>query len=179
MLLKFREGCYGVVSYIQKMFHQVLTNQDDQQALRFLWRDNPNQAFEDYAMTVHVFGKADSPCCPNWALKRTALDQKESVTKNVIDAVLHKFYMDGYLDSFSDIAIAVSTILSVSTLLEDGGFHLTEWTSNSIDILNTLPKGGISPKITNLDLANLPIERVLGIVWNPKSDQITLQSVSK
>ena len=179
VLLKFREGRYGVMSDIQQMFHQVLTNQDDQQALRFLWRDNPNQAFQDYAMTVHVFGKADSPCCANWALKRTALDQKKSVSKNVIDAVLHKFYMDDYLDSFNDITIAVSTTLSVSTLLEDGGFHLTKWTSNSIDILNTFPKDDISPKITNLDLANLPIERVLGILWNPKSDQINVQSLLK
>ena len=69
----------------------VLPSQDDQQVLRFLWRDNPNQAFEDYAMMVHVFGKADSPCCANWALKCTTLDQKESVSKNVIDAVLHNF----------------------------------------------------------------------------------------
>ena len=52
VLLKFREGRYGVMSNIQQMFHQVLTNQDDQQALRFLWRGNPNQAFEDYAMMV-------------------------------------------------------------------------------------------------------------------------------
>ena len=65
VLLKFREVCYGAMSGIQQMFHQVLTNQDDQQALGFLWRDNPNQAFEDTAMTVHVFGKADSPCCAN------------------------------------------------------------------------------------------------------------------
>ena len=57
VLLKFREGRYGVMSDIQQMFHQVLTNQDDQQALRFLWRDNPNQAFEDYVMTVHVLEK--------------------------------------------------------------------------------------------------------------------------
>ena len=102
VLLKFREGRYGVMSDIQQMFHQVLTNQDDQQALRFLWRDNPNQAFQDYAMTVHVFGKADSPCCANWALKRTTLDQKDSVRKNVIHAVLYKCYMDDYLDSFND-----------------------------------------------------------------------------
>ena len=32
VLLKFREGRYGVMSDIQQMFHQVLTNQDDQQA---------------------------------------------------------------------------------------------------------------------------------------------------
>ena len=128
---------------------------------------------------VHVFGKAESLCCANWTLKRTALVQKESVSKNVIDAFLHKVYINNYLDSFNDLKTAASTILSVSTLLKDGAFHLRKWTSNSIDILNTLPKDDISPKITNLDLANLPIERTLGIVQDPKYDQITVQSLSK
>ena len=35
VLLKFKEGLYGVMSDIKQMFHQVLTNQEDQQALRF------------------------------------------------------------------------------------------------------------------------------------------------
>ena len=87
--------------------------------------------------------------------------------------------MDDYLDSFNDLTTAVSTILSVSKLLKDGGFHLTKWTSKSIDILNTLPKDDISPKVTNLDLVDLPIERTLGKMWDPKSDQITVQSLSK
>ena len=87
--------------------------------------------------------------------------------------------MDDYLDSFNNLTTAVSTILSVSSLLKNGGFRLTKWTSNSIDILNNLPKDDISQKITNLDLANLPIERTLGIMWDPKSDQITVQSLSK
>ena len=54
-------------------------------------------------MMVHVFGKADSPCCANWALQRTAVDQNDSVSKNVIDAVLHKFYKDDYLDTFVSV----------------------------------------------------------------------------
>ena len=87
VLLRLREVRYGVMSDIQQMFHQDLINHDDQHVLRFLWRDNPNQAFGDYAMTAHDFGKADSPCCANWTLKRTALDQKESVSENSIDAV--------------------------------------------------------------------------------------------
>ena len=60
------------MSDIEQMLRQVLTNHDDQQVLRFLWRDDPNQAFEVYAMTVHLFGMF--PCCANWAVKRTTLD---------------------------------------------------------------------------------------------------------
>ena len=65
-----------------------------------------------------IFLKTDFSCCANWTLKRTTLDQKESVSKNVIDAVLHKFYMDDYLDSFNDLKTAVLSILSVSSLLK-------------------------------------------------------------
>ena len=42
-----------------------------------------------------------------------------------------------------------------------------------------MPKDDISPKITNLDFPNLSIERTLGIVRDPKSDQWTLHTLSK
>ena len=38
VLTKFREERCGTMSDIQQMFHQVLTNRDNQQALRFLER---------------------------------------------------------------------------------------------------------------------------------------------
>ena len=102
VLLRFRKGRYAIMSDIQQMFHQVLTNFSQQQALRLLWllrllwRDNLNQAFEDYITRAHVFGKAYSLCCANLALKCTPLDQKKSVSQNIIDIVLHKLYMDDY-----------------------------------------------------------------------------------
>ena len=36
VLLRFRKGCYAIMSDIQQMFHQVLTNFSEQQALRLL-----------------------------------------------------------------------------------------------------------------------------------------------
>lgn len=89
---------------IQQMFYQVLTNHDDQQAAKCLWRGNQNQAFQDCVRTVHVSGKTTFPCCANWELKHTVLDQKESVSKSIIGAVLHRLYKDYYLDSFNDLA---------------------------------------------------------------------------
>lgn len=38
VLTKFREERCGTMNDIQQMFHQVLTNHDNQQALRFLER---------------------------------------------------------------------------------------------------------------------------------------------
>ena len=41
VLLKFGEERYGIMSDIQEMFYQALTNCDDQQALRFMFLAKP------------------------------------------------------------------------------------------------------------------------------------------
>ena len=53
-------------------------------------------------MNVHLFGKIDSPCCTNWSLKKTALNQRDTNPENIISKILDNFYMDDYLHSFSD-----------------------------------------------------------------------------
>ena len=40
-------------------------------ALHFLWRANSQDDIKDYVMLVHVFSKANSPCCANRALQKT------------------------------------------------------------------------------------------------------------
>ena len=42
------------------MFHQVRVGEEDQDALRLLWRENPHDYIDDYKMHVHLFGKNDS-----------------------------------------------------------------------------------------------------------------------
>ena len=54
------------------MFHQVRVGEEDQDALRFLWRENPHDYIDDYKMHVHLFGKNDSPCVVSFVIKQTA-----------------------------------------------------------------------------------------------------------
>ena len=60
VLLRFREGRFTVIADIEKMFHQVRVRLKDTDALRFLWRANPQDDIKDYVMLVHTFGKVDS-----------------------------------------------------------------------------------------------------------------------
>ena len=69
ILMRFRENKYVVMADVKEMFHQIKVKISDCDALRFVWRENPNHPIIDYAMTVHLFGKADSPCIANWILK--------------------------------------------------------------------------------------------------------------
>ena len=130
-------------------------------------------------MNVHLFGKTDSSCCSNWALRKTALDNQQQFNENVVNAVLKRFYMDDYLDSFDDPQTAVKIITDVVSLLKLGGFDLAKFISNSRDILKEISPGNLSPKIVNLDLDKLPIERALGVSCDPNSDMLTFKVVNK
>ena len=101
------------------MFHQIYARSKDRDALQFLWRENPLLPISEFFMNVDLFGKMDSPCCGNSTLKRTALDRVNYYPKRVIDAVLTRFYMDDYLDSFSNKEEAINVSTKVKQLLSN------------------------------------------------------------
>ena len=77
-IIRFRLGKYAVSGDIEQMFHQISVSPKDRDALRFLWRENSNEVVSDYKMIVHLFGKNDSPCVANFALKTVISVLKES-----------------------------------------------------------------------------------------------------
>ena len=50
-------------------------------------------------MVVHIFGEKDSPCCANYALKKTGRDNFDEYDASTIESVLKSFYMDDFLIS--------------------------------------------------------------------------------
>ena len=68
------------------MFHGVACREDDTDALRFLWWDGSlDGPPSDCKMTVHLFGKADSPCTAAWALQQTAETTRLSLEKKFVN----------------------------------------------------------------------------------------------
>ena len=74
ILMRFHFGKFPVIGDIEQMFHQVKVKETDRNALRFVWRESPYQNFSDFQMSTHLFGKIDSPCCANHALKKSIVD---------------------------------------------------------------------------------------------------------
>ena len=95
VLLRFRQGNIGLAADVESMFHQVRVREQDQDALRFLWwtgsYDDPPGV---YAMNVHFFGAASSPCVANSALRQAADDNANSFNPNVVEAIKKSFYVD-------------------------------------------------------------------------------------
>lgn len=132
-------------------------------------------------MTVHLFGSGSSPGCANFALKRIATDHEEEFGQDAANFVRDNFYVDDGLKSVPTIAEAVKLIESTRKLCTKGELRLHKFSSNSREVLETIPEDERAKGLKNLDLhqSSLPMERALGVQWCMETDlfqfRITLQ----
>ena len=91
--LRFRRHAFAVSADIEAMFLQVGVPESDRSSIRFLWREDPDSGLVVYQYTRHIFGAKDSPTCANYALHRTAEDNR-SQHPEVVPNVEKNFYMD-------------------------------------------------------------------------------------
>ena len=123
---------------VEAMFCQVAVPEEDQPVLRFLWRNNPTDKVEVYQYVTHIFGTKCLPTCANFALRKTAQDNKDSFPLEA-EAVVRNFYMDDLFKSVPSLLEACNLQAGLVKLLSLGGFNLTKWISNDKDFLNAVP----------------------------------------
>ena len=179
VLMRFREERVALLAGIECMFHQVRVPPDDQDAFRFLWwlDGDLNQQPVDHCMEVHLFGATSSPSCCNFALKKTAEDNKGEFPEEVARTVKRNFYVDDCLKSVKSATNAVEFIHQLRSILSKGGFRLTKWLSSSSDVLDCIPQVERAPSVLGLDLdkVNPPIQRTLGLKRDLEKDEFTLK----
>ena len=177
VLTRFRGERVAVMADIESMFHQVRVPEHDSSFLRFLWWDDGNLAGEvqEYQMLVHLFGAISSPASANFALRRTATDNKQCFPDDVINTVKRNFYVDDCLKSLSSEAAAITHVHDLQALLSRGGFKLTKWISNSRKVIEAIPAHERCAELKKLDFYKneLPSQRALGLQWCVESDTFT------
>ena len=119
VLTRFREDRVAVMADIEAMFYQVRVPDRDSSFLRFLWWEDGNMAHEvqEYQMIVHLFGAISSSACANFALRRTAEDNKSCFPPEVINTVKKNFYVDDCLKSLTSEATAIAHVTNLQALL--------------------------------------------------------------
>ena len=118
-------------------------------------------------MTVHLFVATSSPGCSNFTLKSTANDNERDIGSTASNALREDFYVDDGLKSVPSVDEAVQLIEDAKEMCKRGGFRLHKFTSNSKEVISSVPLEDRAEEIKNIDLDQdvLPIERVLGIQW--------------
>ena len=169
IVIRFRLGQFAVTSDIEQMFHQVRVREEDRDALRFLWRGNPNNYIHGYKMNVHLFGKNDSPCVVNFVIKKIAKD-KYDTDHVVAKSIEEDIYMDDFIKSGNSLETLLYAITSVINTLSQYGFRLHKWISNNEYLLYKIPES---------EKASTNQAKILGINWDIESDNLSLREINK
>ena len=144
--------------------------------LRFLWwkENDSSKIIVDHDMTAYVFGSTSSPSCSNYALKKTAADNVKKYGEDMSSILRRNFYVDDMLKSLPTAKIAVDMIHKVKSLCKEGGFNLTKYFSNHIEVLKSIPdeykKDRVKDKELNLGI--LAEDKAFGVKWNIQEDTL-------
>ena len=127
-------------------------------------------------MNAHVFGGTSSPSCWNYAHRLTAIDNEDKFGKEAAVTLEKNFYVDDLLKSINTIKDATS-IHNVIVMCAAGGFNLTKFTSNSKEIILSIPEEKRRKRVKDHDLSSgeIPQERALGIIWKIEEDALGFQ----
>ena len=174
VLLRFRKNPCAFTGDIEAMFLQVSVPENQRDYLRFLWWPRgTTEPAQEYRMTVHLFGATSSPSCANFALHRTAEDYG-AWSREASETIRNNFYVDDVLKSVEDEETAIRLLKELKDMCARGGFNLTKFNSNSIEVLQSVPRQERAKQVKDLTLGSdlLPTERALGVLWDPNTDAL-------
>ena len=173
VLTKFRENKVAFMADIEKMYFQIFVAEQHRSLLRFLWwkKGSISDKPIDYDTCVHVFGGVSSGACSNYALKVTAIENKEKFGEETAQTLQKNFCLDDLLQLVANEDNAVQLTKKVTGMCHEGSFSLAKFASNSKRVLQTIPEKDRRSGVKDKNLVkDLPEDQVLGVPWNIEDD---------
>lgn len=166
LLVKFRFFKHVFTADIEKMYKQILVNEEQRDLQRFVYRFSPNEPMKEYRLKTVTFGMANAPYIAIRMLQALAerVKDKYPVASSII---LSCMYMDDVLGgchSVNDLFLAYEQLKAT---FDSACMNLRKWCSNSSDLLNRIPECDREAKAM---VANV---KALGISWSAINDVFT------
>lgn len=175
VLLRFRSGLHAALGDVKKMYNSVWLKDDEVHLHRFLWRDNPEDNIEEFAVVRVNIGDKPAGCIAQVAMKETAnlpqfVDMIEERRVLIEDS-----YVDDILTSHDDLKTLERIIKGVEEILKTGGFFLKPWV-----LSHQIGRSGAPAEATLPRTLVLPNQmhdgenKALGVGYKPETDKLRL-----
>ena len=133
VLVRFRCHKTALVGDLEKAFLMISVAEDDRDALRFLWFDDPLS--EEPKIIVFrfarvAFGLSSSPFLLNATLKHHIM-MYENEDPELVQKLLQSLYVDDIIYGDSDDIGAYKLYIKAKSRLAEGGFNARKFVSNS------------------------------------------------
>ena len=173
---RFRRFPVAFTADIAKMYRQIQIHPSERKFQHILWREAENKPIDEFELNTVTYGTA---CAPYLAVKCLQTLAQENLPKYPIGAAvaLENFYVDDAMHSVETVDEAVTTQIQLRELCTSGGFELRKWTSNSKQLLNSIPEN-LREKSVLFDLTIDPSIKTLGLRWNTQEDCFQFKYVS-
>ena len=165
IILRFRTYNYAASTDIEKAFLHVKLHRDDRDYTRFYWLkdvSNPNGQFDVYRFKAVLFGAVSSP----FILYATLYHHLQQYNTPVSRDILHNLYVDNILLGHSSEEEIIQFYHNARAILSEAHFNLRAWATNSPQLRDITQK----EKTADTSTPN----NILGMLWNPVSDQLSL-----
>ncbi|XP_017877686.1 uncharacterized protein LOC108623602, partial [Ceratina calcarata] len=162
ILLRFREGCLGVIADIRRAFVQISIHPAERDFLRFFWYDDEGKVIV-YRHCRVVFGVCSSPFILGAIINLHLSSVLNSFSGNSITEIVYNntkklkrsFYVDNCVTSVNSVDELNVFMNNAKTVMESGKFDLRGW---------EYTKDGGAKGFSN----------VLGLLWDKELDTLSL-----
>ncbi|XP_058987780.1 uncharacterized protein LOC131806914 isoform X1 [Musca domestica] len=167
IVTKWRSWKFVISADVEKMFRQIKVEKEDQEYQHVLWRSNPSEPIQQYKLTTVTYGTASAPFL---AVRSLIEIGNRCQNQEIAQRIKEDFYMDDLLTGANTKQECREVQKKITLQLEDYGFHLRKWISNSPEVLSAVK---LNEENEVLRIEEDECLKTLGLQWNPQIDCFT------
>ena len=161
LLRQFRAHEIGITGDISKAFHQLVVRPEDRDMMRFLWFRKGSRT---QLITLRLARVPFGTCLAPFQLFGTLFLHLQNHQHPTAKDTINKLYSDNLVTSVKENALEF--ILDTVKILNDGGFTLKKFSSNSKALAQELEARDL------LNVSEKEVTRVLGMSWDLFADSL-------
>ncbi|GFX63277.1 DUF1758 domain-containing protein [Trichonephila clavipes] len=175
-LIKFRSYRVAFAADIEKMYRQILISDEDCKYQRIVSRATPSDSLKSFELQTITYGTSCAPFLALRTLQQLYQDEEQNFPL-AAKIARENIYIDDLLSGADTEVEAKSIIIEIQNLLKSGGFILRKWSSSHPKVLQDLDTSLLASKPLHSLGDEESKQRVLGLIWNLKTDSIQVKVV--